>query len=28
MYSYMAHQGSFHTMAQPPPPPSWYDPTQ
>ncbi|CAH9107777.1 unnamed protein product [Cuscuta epithymum] len=21
MYSYMAHQGQFHTMAQPPPPP-------
>ncbi|CAH9094127.1 unnamed protein product [Cuscuta europaea] len=27
MYSYMAQQGSFHTMANPPPPPSWYDPT-
>ncbi|CAH9102561.1 unnamed protein product [Cuscuta europaea] len=27
MYSFMAQQGSFHTMANPPPPPSWYDPT-
>ncbi|CAH9069733.1 unnamed protein product [Cuscuta europaea] len=27
MYSYLAEQGSFQTMANPPPPPSWYDPT-
>ncbi|CAH9114139.1 unnamed protein product [Cuscuta epithymum] len=27
IYSYIAHQGSFSSMATPPPPPSWYDPT-
>ncbi|CAH9138116.1 unnamed protein product [Cuscuta epithymum] len=28
IYSYVAHQGSFATMSNPPPAPSWYNPTE
>ncbi|CAH9101032.1 unnamed protein product [Cuscuta europaea] len=28
IYSYVAHQGDFASMATPPPAPSWYNPTE